>query len=198
MRSRVSAILTAAGESTRMGRPKQLLPWKGLPLIEYQTASLVEAGVEEVVVVLGFRHEVVAPHVKGTGVRYVLNPDWPLGKTTSVKAGVESIDPEAEAILLLAVDQPRPPEIISTIIDAHLRSTVLITSPRFQGRGGHPIIFSSKLRGELAAISEENQGIREVFRAHRGEVNEVEVDSMVRLDLNSPEAYDDAKIRYKA
>ena len=195
----VSAVLTAAGESTRMGRPKALLEWHGATLVEYQTDSLMSAGVTEVVVVLGHEHELIAPYVRGPGVRHVVNREYRQGKTTSIKAGLRALDQEAEGILLLAVDQPRPPEMISTIIDAHLGTEALITSPRHRGRGGHPLVFSSKLRVELGSISEEKQGIREVFGAHRGDVNEVEIDDpVVRLDLNSPEAYEEAKARYGA
>ena len=195
----ISAILTAAGESIRMGRPKPLLLWHGVPLVEYQIASLLDAGVAEVVVVLGDRHELVSPHVRGRGVQEVLNPHYRQGKTTSIKAGLLAVGSGATAVLLIAVDQPRPTHIISTVTDSHLRSNALITSPRHLGRGGHPLVFSAKLMGELQAISDERQGIREVFRAHRGQVNEVPIDdSVILLDFNSPEAYEAAKARYGA
>ena len=195
----ISAVLIAAGESTRMGRPKPLLPWHDVPLVEYQTTSLLDAGVAEVVVVLGHQHETAAAHVMGPGVRYVVNHHYRQGKTTSIKAGLKDVRPDAEGILLLAVDQPRPAEIISTVIDAHLRSNALITSPRYRGHGGHPLIFSHLLRADMAAITEEGQGIREVLQAHSGEVNEVECDDpIVRLDLNSLRAYEEARARYGA
>ena len=195
----IAAVLIAAGESTRMGRPKPLLPWHDVPLVEYQTTSLLDAGTAEVVVVLGHQHETVATHVTGPGVRYVVNHHYRQGKTTSIKAGLKDVRPDAEGILLLAVDQPRPAEIISTVIAAHLRSSALITSPRYRGHGGHPLIFSHLLRGELGAISEEGQGIREVLQAHADEVDEVEFDDpVVRLDLNSLNAYEEAKARYGA
>ena len=195
----IAAVLIAAGESTRMGRPKPLLPWHDVPLLEYQTASLLDGGTAEVVVVLGHKHETVATHVTGPGVRYVVNHQYRQGKTTSIKAGLKDVSPDAEGILLLAVDQPRPAEIISTVIDAHLHSGALITSPRYRGHGGHPLIFSHLLRGELGAISEEGQGIREVLQAHADEVNEVECDDpVVRLDLNSLKAYEEARARYGA
>jgi molybdenum cofactor cytidylyltransferase len=195
----VSAILTAAGESTRMGRPKPLLSWHGVTLVQYQVAGLLDAGVAEVVVVLGHQHQAVTPYVEGPSVRYVVNPNYRQGKTTSIKAGLRAIDPAAEGILLLAVDQPRPPEIISAVIEAQVNSAALITSLRFNGRGGHPLVFSPLLKSELEAISEERQGVREVLRAHRSEVNEVDIDDpIVRLDLNSPEEYEAAKARYGA
>ena len=189
----VSAVLTAAGESTRMGRPKPLLPWHGLPLIEYQIASLVASGVSEVVVVLGHEHELVAPHVSGDGVRHVVNSEYREGKATSVRAGLRAVDAAASDILLLAVDQPRPPEIISTVIGSHVGRDALITSPRYSGRGGHPLIFSARLRGELEGISEETQGVREVLRAHAAEVNKVAIDDpVIGLDINDPDAYEEA------
>lgn len=195
----ISAILTAAGESTRMGRPKPLLSWHGVTLVEYQIASLLDAGVSEIVVVLGHEHDSVAPHVKVPGVRSVVNRDYRQGKTTSIKAGLRRIAPTATDILLLAVDQPRPAEIIRAIIEAHRINSALITSPRYRGHGGHPMLFSARLKGELEAISEERRGIREVFQSHRDEVNEVAIDDpLVRLDLNTPEAYEEAKVRFAA
>ena len=189
----VSAILTAAGESTRMGTPKPLLPWRGATLVEHQVACLLEGGCDDVVVVVGHAADEVAPLVRGKGVRAVVNPDYRLGKTTSIKAGLAHADPSASAILLLAVDQPRTAAIVGKVVRAHSDARALITSPRYQGRGGHPLVFSAQLKPELELITEENQGIREVFEAHRSDVLEVHLDDpMLRLDLNTPEAYEAA------
>ena len=189
----ISAILTAAGESTRMGRPKPLLPWRGVTLIEHQIRCLLDGGASEVIAVLGHEANAVVPYVNGPSVRHVVNPDYHLGRTTSIKVGLKHIDLHADAILLLAVDQPRTSDIISTVIQAHCEKDALITSPRYQGHGGHPLIFSASLREELERISEENQGIREVFEAHRSEVFMLEIDDpIIRLDLNTPEAYEEA------
>ena len=195
----ISAILTAAGESTRMGRPKPLLPWHGATLLEHQIKCLVNGGAVEVVVVLGHKADSIAPYVKGPRVRYVRNPGYRHGKITSIRAGLETVDPEAQGLLLLAVDQPRTSEIISKVVRAHIDADALITSPRYQGHGGHPLIFSSSLKEELLGITEENQGIRELFQAHRKEVNEVEMDDpMLRLDLNTLEDYEKARLKYGA
>ena len=195
----VSAILTAAGESTRMGSPKALLSWQGATLIEYQIRCLIESGVAEVVVVLGHRADEISPYVSGDRVRHVHNPDYRRGKATSVKCGVRAIDRDADAILLLAVDQPRNTDVISRVIRAHVENNPVITSPRFQGHGGHPLVFSATLKAELENISEENQGIREVFERHRDGVRELEIDDpILRLDLNTPEDYEEAKALYGA
>ncbi|MYA62887.1 MAG: nucleotidyltransferase family protein [Dehalococcoidia bacterium] len=193
----VSAVLTAAGLSSRMGRPKPLLPWRGKTLVESQIQSLIEAGANEVIVVLGHEAEEVAPYVSGKAVRDVMNPLYKEGRTSSIRAGLEAVSPEATDIVIMAVDQPRTPQIVSDVINAHLEAGALLTSPRYRGRGGHPLIFSACLLPELGRISEKNQGLREVFERHRAEINEVVFDDpAIRLDLNTPEAYNEAFERH--
>ena len=180
-----------------MGRPKPLLPWRGTTLVEHQIDALFRGGVSDVVVVVGHEADAVAARVACTGARSVVNPDYLQGKTTSIKAGLRDVSADADSILLLAVDQPRTASIVSAVVRAHLSGNSLITSPRYEGHGGHPLIFAASLRDELAAISEEKQGIREVFQAHRDSVQEYVLDDpMIRLDLNTPEAYADAFKRY--
>lgn len=192
--ARVSAILTAAGESTRMGHPKPLLPWRGVTLVEHQVRCLLEGGVSEVVVVVGHGADDIVPLVQGPGLRCVVNPSYREGKTTSIKAGLAALSADATAIALLAVDQPRTPGVISRVVAAHIENDALITSPRYRGHGGHPLIFSTQLRSELENISEERQGLREVFQNHLDQVTEVPFDdAIIRLDINTPQAYERAK-----
>ena len=195
----VSAVLLAAGESTRMGRAKPLLPWEGTTLVQYQVASLQNGGVDEVCVVTGAGGEAVGPlFADVTGVRVVPNPDYKSGKTTSVRTGVRAVDAAAAAVVILAVDQPRPDWVIRRVVESHLSTDAPVTSPRFQGRGGHPLVFSAGLRQELLGITEANQGIREVVRRHADGMNLVEFDSrIVRLDINTPDSYAAALREYR-
>lgn len=180
-----------------MGRPKPLLPWLGKTLVESQIQSLIEAGSHEVIVVLGHKAEEVAPYVSGESVRDVMNSRYREGRASSIKTGLEAVSSDATDVVIMAVDQPRAPQIVSAAINAHLEADALLTSPRYRGRGGHPLIFSARLLPELGRISEENQGLREVFERHREEINEVVFDDpAIRLDLNTPEAYNEAFERY--
>ena len=193
----IAAVLTAAGISSRMGRPKPLLRWRGATLVEHQVSTLLAGGAEEVVVVLGHRAVEVAGYVEGAGARYVVNDRYEEGRTSSIRAGLEAVREETENILLIGVDQPRTPGIVSRVVDAHTAARSLLTSPRYRGRGGHPLMFSVRLMPELRLISERNQGLREVFERHRAEITEVHIDDpVVRLDLNTPEAYDSAYEQY--
>lgn len=183
----------------RMGRPKPLLPWKGVPLIRYQVDQILAAGVDEVIVVLGHLHERTAPYAAARRTRTVVNADYRQGKTTSVLKGITSANPTATDILLLAVDQPRTATVVEKVIASHVEANALITSPRYGGRGGHPLLFSASLRSELESITDEGQGVREVFDVHRAEVNYVEFDDpIIRLDLNTPQDYESALSMYGA
>ena len=194
----VSAVLIAAGESSRMGRPKPLLPWHGMPLIEYQIANLIDSGVSDVVVVVGHQHDSVIPHIAAHGVRHVLNLNYREGKTSSIKAGIHSLALRTTSILLLAVDQPRPSGIIQKVVNSHLNNDALITSPRCAGKGGHPLVFSSALRTELESITEEGHGVREVLLKHDAEIHQVQInDPIIKLDINTPKSYNEAVKRYR-
>ncbi len=190
----ITAILLAAGESSRMGQPKPLLPWGDLPLIQYQVASLAEAGASPIVVVLGHDSEEIAPYVASSPtLQTVINPDYAEGKTTSIRLGVSQVRDDVDGILLLAVDQPRPADLVRRVIEEHLRSGALITHPTYNGRGGHPIIFAGSLKGELLAITEQQQGIREVVGRHQDSIRTVAVESPIaRVDLNTLDDYESA------
>ncbi len=190
----ITAILLAAGESSRMGQPKPLLPWGGLPLIQYQVTSLAEAGTSPIVVVLGHNSTEIASYVVSSPtLQTVINPDYAEGKTTSIRLGVSQVRDDVDGILLLAVDQPRPADLVRRVIEEHQRAGALITHPTYSGRGGHPIIFAGSLKGELLAITEEQQGIREVVGRHQDSIRTVAVESPIaRVDLNTIDDYESA------
>jgi molybdenum cofactor cytidylyltransferase len=191
----VSVILLAAGESTRMGRQKALLPWQGTTLIEYQLAQFAAIDeLREIIIVTGHDPDrIMAIASAAPRARAVHNAAYRTGKVSSIKAGLAAIAPDAEAIMLLAVDQPRPAALLRAIVDAHFAPGGLITVPAHGGRRGHPVIFARSLLPVLRAITEETQGIRAVMRAHLRETHEVAVsDPAVHLDLNSPADMKDA------
>lgn len=183
-----------------MGRPKPLLPFLGGPLVAYQVRSLLAAGVEGVVVVVGHRAEEVVPAVPSLpAVRLTLNPRYREGKATSVRVGVAAAPEEAAGILVLAVDQPRPPWVHRLLLGVFREERPRILQPEHAGHGGHPVLFAPDLRGELGAVEEATQGIRAVLARHAGEVRRVPVaDPVVRLDLNRPEDYAAALERFTA
>ena len=162
----VWAILLAAGESSRMGRLKALLPWRNTTLLEHQLRALLDAGANQVVVVLGHDADRLKPIVESTdSASWTLNPDYLQGKTTSIKSGVAALTgQQVSDVLLLNVDQPRSADTVRTLLKRHLASPYLITIPTHGGKGGHPILITAELLPELAEINEESQGLKAVVR----------------------------------
>lgn len=192
----ICAILLAAGESSRMGTPKPLLDWFGAPLIQRQIEALIDGGVDQVFAVTGNRAEdvesvltSVSPVVfAGDRVHAVRNTTFLSGKTTSIKAGLAALPADVDTIVLLAVDQPRPSWLIREVLESHKAVGTLISSPVFDGHGGHPLVFDGSLFAELEAITEEGQGVREVVQAHTDSMNRLPIDSPIaRLDMNTQE-----------
>lgn len=189
--SDISAVLLAAGESSRMGRQKALLPWRGSTLLQYQANSLLRGGASQVIAVLGYRAETLRPLVQDIqGVVTVLNLRYRTGKTSSIRAGLRSLSPQDQVVLVLSVDQPRSSALVRRVVEAHQQHGSLITYPAYQGKGGHPVAFSASLLPELMRIRESRQGLREVVDRHKAEVLRLEVDDQqAMLDLNREEDY---------
>ncbi len=194
------AILLAAGESSRMGKPKALLDWFGVPLVIAQANSLLEGGAERVIVVTGAHHEEIHTVASKLGdARVVNNAEWASGKTTSIKTGLTALSDECDTIVLLAVDQPRPAWVVDRALNSHIKSSCDVTSPRYDGHGGHPLIFDISLLDQLSHISEEREGVREVMKRYENTMNRAYFDNpVIRLDLNTPNDYQAALIQYPA
>lgn len=194
----VEAILIAAGESSRMGKPKALLGWFGEPLVNAQIGSLIRGGIDMVIVVTGAHHEEISRSAQSEPNTVIVNNgEWALGKTTSIKAGLSKLSPNCETIVLLAVDQPRPSWVVERALTSHRDSGKSVTSPRYSGHGGHPLFFDASLLRELSEISEEREGVREVMKRYDEEMNRVYFDNpIVRFDLNTPDDYEAALTTY--
>ena len=180
-----------------MGSSKALLAWRGTTLLDYQITALQEAGVDRVVVVLGHQPETLKPILKGReGVTWTVNSDYAQGKTTSIKAGLNTLDSGEtdnngfSVILILNVDQPRSPETVRDVLRRHRETGKLITIPTFNGKGGHPIALDTALLPELRSIVEERLGVKAVVRAHAESTHRTEMSTAeVLWDLNTPEEY---------
>ncbi|MGE0726296.1 MAG: NTP transferase domain-containing protein, partial [Alphaproteobacteria bacterium] len=184
----ISAIVLAAGFSTRMGMPKAMLPWEGAPLVRYQVEQLREAGVEDVVVVLGHRADEVHRLLHDTPCRVMLNARVFAGRAASLRLGARATNRDAETILVISVDQPRTAGFLRALLAGHQPANV-ITRPAHDGRHGHPIVLSGRLREELLNVDEATEGLRAIIRAHDVQISEVKLGPEALLDLNTPDDY---------
>lgn len=184
----ISSILLAAGQSTRMGRPKPLLPWGDESLIRYQMHQLEEAGVDEIIVVLGYRADDVHREIRDLRCRVVVNARYHTGRAISLQMGAKAVSRDTSAIVIVNVDQPRPAEVLRQIIAAH-DGTHVATRPAVDGHHGHPVVVSGSLREELMAARDEDGGLRGVLEQHADEILDVPANDVTTLDMNTPEEY---------
>ena len=193
-----SGIILSGGKSQRMNYPKAMLSWGDSILINYQIISLFNAGCSEVVVVTGKDHEVISKNIiKYNNLKLVYNSSYEKGKTTSIKSGLEKVSDISDTIMIIAVDQPRPPHIIKKLIEFHNNNNFDITYPIYKKRGGHPLIFAKKMLPELLKISENKKGIREIFNNQNFTHGKLDFASMiVRVDINTIEDYERAKLDF--
>lgn len=171
-----------------MGRQKALLQWDGATLLEYHLTQLAALNdLFEIIVVTGHepaRITEIASVAERTRVAH--NSAYRNGKVGSILTGLRATAANADAVMLLAVDQPRAAAVLRTILDTHESSGSLIAVPVHLGRRGHPPIFRRALLPELLAMTEETQGPRAVMLRHEADICEVECDASVLVDLNQP------------
>ena len=171
----ISGVILTAGRSSRLGRPKQLLPLAGVPLLTHVLRNAVASSLDEVILVLGHEAARIEAAVGEWGQRVVVNPDYAAGQSTSLRAGLGAIDPTAAAALVLLGDQPQVgPAVIDAVIEGYRTSGGSIVVPHYGGRPGNPVLFARSRFPELARITGD-EGARGVVRAHAGEVVAVPV-----------------------
>jgi molybdenum cofactor cytidylyltransferase len=190
----IAALVLAAGGSTRMGRPKPLLPWGGGTLIEAALAPYLAApSVDEVHVVVGCRAAEVAAAIP-PDPRIVIhrNLRWELGMAASIRCGVRALGAGLEALLLGLGDQPRvTPAVVERLVAAWrgARPRPPIIIPTVGGRRGHPMLFDARLAPALARLRGD-AGARGVVARNAAALLEVPVRCAgVRLDVDTPADY---------
>lgn len=183
----VGAVILAAGSSSRMGSPKQTLPFRGTSLLRRAALAALGAGCRPVVVVTGAHAELSRRELDGLDARDVLNPQWETGMASSIRAGIEGLigaDPEAAAAILMLCDQPHVTAgVLSGLIAAHRATGRPVIASTYGGSFGVPAFFSRTLFAELTRL-EGLSGAKEIIKRHASEARfllfqggEVDVDT---------------------
>jgi len=188
------ALVLAAGESIRMGRSKQLLPFANKTILETVIDHIKQSTVDETLVVLGSNREKIEEVIKNLPVKSVYNPRFKEGMLTSVQKGFVSLPEEVEAVLVFLGDQPMiPSSVIDQIVSAYQSSEKGIVLPVYGQKRGHPVLINTKYRQELANLNPEI-GLRELIHDHPEDILEVNLDSSSILeDIDTPEDYKNLK-----
>jgi molybdenum cofactor cytidylyltransferase len=186
----LAAVILSGGASRRMGSPKALLPFQGRPFLEHllEVTTHPKIGVRRVV--LGPHAQPIENAIRLKPDEVIVNADWELGQLSSIQAALRSLPPETDGMLLCLIDHPLiSPSLVDGIIEAFYATRAPIVLPVFQGRRGHPVIFSAALYEELADASLD-LGARSVVWAHRAEVYEyLTSEEGCVVNLNDPDTY---------
>lgn len=189
--SQVTGIVLAAGKSSRMGRTKQLLPFRGQTVLECVVDNALASRLQRVIVVLGYQADVVGPLLKGRDVTVVFNPLYESGQSSSLNAGLRAVTEEAEGVLFLLGDQPLvTPQTINRILNAYKASPATpIVLPVYEGKRGNPVLFSRATFPRLETLNEDH-GARPLFEEYAGHIVTVPVaDSSIHFDVDTEEDY---------
>jgi molybdenum cofactor cytidylyltransferase len=187
----VGAIVLAAGRSTRMGGPNKLLAEiGGKPLVRFVAEQALASRAAPVVVVTGHERAKVEAALAGLRVRFVHNPDYAAGLSTSLKAGLATLPPEVDGAIVCLGDMP---QVTAALIDRMLEAFdpargALVVVPTIDGKRGNPVVWSRRFFPDLMAL-EGDVGARHLIATYADAVTEVPMeDSAALTDVDTPDA----------
>ena len=195
----ISAIVPAAGLSSRMGQNKLLMPFGDQSLIEHAVDTLKASDVDEIVVVLGHEADQVRRRLERRRVNFAHNPDYREGLSTSVRAGMSAIARGADAIMIYLADQPLiQPDEIRRLIQAFAearRAGKSIVVPFFENRRGNPVILDAAYRA-MASDIVGDVGCRRIIKLYPEQVFVVQMqtDHVVR-DVDTPADFESIRTK---
>lgn len=187
---KIYAIVLAAGESKRMGYPKMLLPFGGMPMLERVVENIKNSRVDEILVVLGAYREKLEELVKKAGVSCCVNPEYERGMLSSVQCGFRYIPENAGAVLVFQGDQPLISHVVvNEVIDTYYSSGKGIVIPVYDNRRGHPLLVTGKYFNEIQKL-DHGQGLRSLAENFKHDVEEVCVkEAGILRDFDTFEEY---------
>lgn len=187
----IFAIVLAAGESIRMGRPKPLCPFGDRPALELVLDACGRAGVPRIVV-LGHAADQVRAGIKFGGAKVVVNRDFAKGQTSSLQAGLRELPENADGFLLFPADHPLiTADEIQPLMGEFLRRRAerQIFIPSYNLKRGHPVLFDASMKEELLKLPPDTPA-RTVVDLHPGRIAYVEIPTAaILMDMDTPEDY---------
>ena len=183
----LAALVLAAGGSVRLGRPKQLLDWGGVPLLEFVVAGVSTWPVDEIAVVLGAEADRILDAVDLKGAFAVVNPEWEEGLASSLRVGLDALarNPQITGALIVLGDQPGvDADVVNQLVGEFETSGRPVVIPKYRYTRGNPVIVARQLWPRLMSL-EGDHGAANLFRAHPEWVHEVWIDHLPPRDVDT-------------
>jgi molybdenum cofactor cytidylyltransferase len=188
---KTAILILAAGSSSRLGQPKQLLSYQHKTLLQNTIEAAQMVSAEKVLVILGDNHDVISAGIASTGVKTVFNEDWEIGMSSSIRLGLARLlveDTTLDAVILTVCDQPFITDKVFRALLAEARTSVRsIIASSYSGTLGTPVLFGRKYFEELALL-EGIEGAKTLLIKYHDQVANVPFDKG-EIDIDTPEDY---------
>jgi molybdenum cofactor cytidylyltransferase len=196
--ARIAAVVLAAGGSTRLGQPKQLLKLGDTPLLEYVLRTVRKASVDERYIVLGYSANEIRRQISLDGFHEIHNPDYISGQSTSICAAVDAVSDDVSAVIFVLGDQPlQIPNVIDMVASSYRADPAPIIQPAYREGPGNPVLIDRSLFGELAQLTGDT-GARPILRENRDQIRRIDCTNWLRpADVDTWEDYERVKATYE-
>jgi molybdenum cofactor cytidylyltransferase len=187
----ISAVVLAAGLSTRMGRQKILLPWGDSTVVVKVITTVLEGGVDDIIVVVGGLQERLEDALSEYKIKLIFNKDYRNGEMlNSLQVGIRALRMETEAVLVVLGDQPQmESSIVQAIINRFESTHHQIIVPSYKMRRGHPLLVARSHWNSLLDLNPPLT-LRDFLRGHNETIDYLLVETpSVLQDLDTPNDY---------
>ncbi len=192
----IGAVILAAGLSKRMGKPKLLLPFHEVPIIQYPVSLAVQNELKPIVLIGGKYMDDLKKTLAqyNEQVNFIYNENYEVGMSTSLKRGIDCLKEKVDAVLVFLGDQPLVPnEVVQKIIQEYETNKgkgVRIIRPRYGNEEGHPILFDSSLFPQFQHLQGDVGG-KEIIKANRDYMKFIDFpNNNWGIDIDTPNEYD--------
>ncbi len=189
----IGIIILAAGASTRMGKPKQLLLYQGRSLLRHITEIAIASKNQPIIVVLGANAEIIKPEICQLPVQIVENLQWASGMSSSIQTGVNALGQNVEAVVITLCDQPFvSPEVINQLVEAYRLTPKAIVACEYADTLGVPALFHHTFFSKLANLKQ-GEGAKQIINKYINQVTSVPF-LEGKIDIDTPDDYEQLQI----
>lgn len=200
MYTNTGVVLLAAGESSRLGSPKQLLVYSGSTLLEHSIEAAQLSHADSVIVVLGANANAIKHEMKNATINIVVNTTWKEGMASTIRCGLQTLvemNPQVDAVVLMVADQPFvTTELLNNLMDLHIKEQNSIVASKYGTTFGTPVLFAKRFFPELLELTGD-VGAKSLIRKYMNETAFVPFPRGT-IDIDTMEDYNKVKdVRFK-